>query len=157
LTPVRIGLISDTHGRLRPEVFTHFAGVERILHAGDIGPLRLLADLEALAPVTAVSGNTDGGDLRACLPEVATLEIAALRVVVVHGHQLGSPTPAGLRIAHATADIVVFGHTHRPANERVAGALFVNPGSAGAPRFGLAPSIALLEIGEDVSVRFITL
>lgn len=146
---MRIGIISDTHGLLRPEVFTHFEGVEHILHAGDIGPLSLLTELEAIAPVTAVWGNTDGFDVRNAVPEVGELELAGRRVVVTHGHQLGSPTPGALQLTHAGADIIVYGHTHRPTKREVDGCLVLNPGGAGAPRFGLRPSLMLLRIEDD--------
>ncbi len=156
--PVRIGLISDTHGKLRPAVFEHFRGVERILHAGDVGPYDLLVELEAIAPVTAVVGNTDGFELRGRLPEVAELEAAGRRIVVVHGHLLGSPTPARLHAAYPSADIIVYGHTHRPLAERLEGTLVVNPGGAGAPRFSLRPSVGLLTLTEaGMEVRLIEL
>ena len=145
---MRIGLISDTHGKLRNEVFDHFGGVGGILHAGDIGSMDLLVELEAVAPVTAVYGNTDGHDVRSEVPEVAELELDGLRVVVVHGHQLGSPTPAGLVGAHHGADLIVYGHTHRPLVEERDGVLVVNPGAAGAARFGIPPSLALLDISD---------
>ena len=145
---MRIGLISDTHGKLRNEVFDHFGGVEGILHAGDIGPMDLLVELGTVAPVTAVYGNTDGHDVRSEVPEVAELEVDGLRVVVVHGHQLGSPTPAGLVGAHRGADVIVYGHTHRPLVEEREGVLVVNPGAAGAARFGIPPSLALLDVSD---------
>ena len=156
---MRIGLISDTHGRLRPEVFDRLAGVERILHAGDIGPPELLVELGAIGPVTAVFGNTDGFDVRAEVPEVARLELAGHSVVVVHGHQLGSPRPGPLRAAHPDADVIVYGHTHRPlVDDGSAGeALVVNPGSAGAARFGLAPSVAILTLDGGRAVELIEL
>ena len=153
---MRIGLISDTHGRLRNEVFGILEGVERILHAGDVGPPDLLVQLEAIAPVTAVWGNTDGSELRATLPEVAELELSGLRVIVAHGHQLGSPTPASLRAAHPDADILVYGHTHRPLVDRD-GSLVINPGSAGAARFGVPPSVGLLRLAPSPTVELIEL
>ena len=143
---MRIGLISDTHGKLRNQVFTALDGVARILHAGDIGPYDLLVELEAIAPVTAVHGNTDRFDIRERVPEVAELEAAGYRIGLMHGHQLGSPEPAGLRRALPDADVIVYGHTHRPLVEDVAGTLVVNPGSAGAARFGLQPSVAVLTL-----------
>lgn len=143
---MRIGLISDTHGRLRAEVFHHFEGVDRILHAGDVGPSDLLVELEAVAPVTAVVGNTDGLELRARVREVAEMELDGQRVVVAHGHQLGSPTPERLRRAHPTADVIVYGHTHRPLVDEDGSTLVVNPGAAGAARFGIAPSIGILTL-----------
>src|SRR5918997_694118 len=99
LTLMRLGVISDTHGLLRPEVFHAFAEVDHILHAGDVGPLDLLTELEALAPVTAVYGNTDDEELRLRLPQVATLELDGFDIVVTHGDQLGSPTPERLNSA----------------------------------------------------------
>lgn len=143
-----IGLISDTHGLLRPEVFDHFRGVELILHAGDIGPPHILVELQAIAPVAAVWGNTDSFEMRAAVEEIAEREVLKRRIVVVHGHQLGSLDPASLRKAHPHADIIVFGHTHRPTLDRSEGRIVVNPGGAGAPRFGLAPTVALLELEE---------
>lgn len=155
---MKIGLISDTHGRLRAEVFDHFAGVDRILHAGDVGPHDLLLELEAIAPVTAVLGNTDSFDLRARLGEVAELELDGQRVVVAHGHQLGSPTPAALRKAHPGAAVIVYGHTHRPLVEEEDGVLVVNPGSAGAARFGIPPSIGILSLSNGArTVKLIEL
>ena len=146
---MRVGVISDTHGLLRPEVFTQFDGVTHILHAGDIGPLALLAELEAIAPVTAVWGNTDGFDVRSAVPEVAELELGGRRIVVTHGHQLGSPTPDALQLTHPDADIIVYGHTHRPMKREVGACLVLNPGGAGAPRFGLEPSVMLLHLEDD--------
>lgn len=155
---MRVGLISDTHGRLRNEVFDHFAGVDRILHAGDIGPPDLLVELGALAPVTAVYGNTDGLDVRDEVPEMVELDLEGLRAALVHGHQLGSPTPPALVDAHGGADVIVYGHTHRPLIERQDGVLVVNPGSAGAARFGIPPSVALLDIQDgEASVELVQL
>ncbi len=154
---MRIGLISDTHGRLRNEVFALFEGVERILHAGDIGPLDLLTELEAVAPVTAVWGNTDRLDVRQHVSERVRLELAGRTLVLLHGHQLGSPRPESLREACPDADIIVYGHTHRPLVAEHGGALIVNPGSAGAARFGLAPSVALLVLGERADVQMLAL
>lgn len=154
---MRVGLISDTHGRLRSEVFDRLAGVERILHAGDIGPPDLLVELEAIAPVTAVFGNTDGFAVRDQVEEVAELELAGRRVVVMHGDQLGSPTPEALRRAHPGADVIVYGHTHRPLVEDAEGVLVVNPGSAGAARFGIPPSVGILSLGEKATVEIFEL
>ena len=150
---MRIGLISDTHGRLRPEVFDHFRDVDHILHGGDIGDPDILAALETIATVDAVFGNTDDFAIRARVPERVERELAGRSFLLVHGHQLGAPTPERLASAFPAADIVVFGHTHRPTHVRVGTRLFLNPGGAGAPRFGLKPTIALLEIDEG-SERF---
>jgi uncharacterized protein len=150
---MRIGLISDTHGRLRPSVFDIFQGVELILHAGDIGPAELLVELEAVAPVHAVVGNTDSFELRGKVPEVQELELAGHRVVLLHGHMLGSPTPEKLRAAHPDADVIVYGHTHRQRVDIVDSCLIVNPGAAGPPRFNLQPAVAILTLEEGASPR----
>lgn len=143
---MRVGIISDTHGLLRPEVFPVFEGVEHILHAGDIGPPDLLVELEAIAPVTAVWGNTDGRGVRARVPEVARVELGGVPVVVLHGMQLGSPTAAKAAAAYPDAELVVFGHSHRPVVERVGAVLAVNPGSAGPRRFRDPATVALAEL-----------
>lgn len=151
---MRLGVIADTHGLLRPEVFDVFRDVDHILHAGDLGPLGLLAELEALAPVTAVYGNTDGRDVRARLPQVARLELDGFRVVVTHGDQLGSPTPERLQAAFPDAEILVFGHTHRPILTLVDVVVTVmNPGGAGPRRFDLPPSVGILELEPGIPPR----
>ncbi len=156
---MRIGILSDTHGLLRKEVFPALEGVAHILHAGDVGPTAILTELEAVAPVTAVSGNTDGWDIRHRLSEVAELTLAGNSIVVLHGHRFGrSPTPEMLARAYPEADLVVYGHTHRQRVERVGPVLTVNPGSAGARRFALAPSLAIAELSEEgIEVRLVEL
>ena len=153
---MRVGLISDTHGKLRPEVFTLFDGVDLILHAGDIGPIGLIVELETIAPVKAVIGNTDSFELANLIPDLQELSVSGYNLVLTHGHLLGAPTPSLLRRAHPNAQIIVFGHTHRPLLERTDGVLVVNPGSAGAARFNLKPSVAILELtaGQEPAVRF---
>ncbi|MGE5231472.1 MAG: metallophosphoesterase family protein [Deltaproteobacteria bacterium] len=151
---MRVGVIADTHGLLRPEVFDVFRDVDHILHAGDLGPLGLLAELEALAPVTAVYGNTDGWDVRARLPQVARVELDGFRIVVTHGDQLGSPTPEKLQTAFPDAEILVFGHTHRPLLTLVDVVVTVmNPGGAGPRRFDLPPSVGILELEPGIPPR----
>ncbi len=145
---MKVGIISDTHGLLRPEVFERFAGVEHILHAGDVGPADLLVELEAIAPMTAVWGNTDGWEIRQRCPEVAQLELAGVRIVVLHGQQLGSPTPEKVAAKYWEAGLVVFGHSHKPVIRQVGSVLAVNPGSAGPGRFGTAPTLALATLEE---------
>jgi hypothetical protein len=140
-------------------VFQHFEKVELILHAGDIGNPHILTELETIAPVHAVIGNTDGFPLAERVPVVQELTLHGHRVVVTHGHLLGSPTPELLSVAHPDADIIVYGHTHTPYVGRVNGTLIVNPGAAGPARFRLKPSIATLEwnrFGEEI-VRMIDL
>jgi uncharacterized protein len=151
---MRLGIISDTHGLLRPEVFDAFAGVDRILHAGDVGSLDLLTELETLAPVTAVYGNTDGSELHRTLPRVATLQLDGFDIVVTHGDQLGSPTPAGLNSMFPDAQIIVFGHTHQPLLTLVDVVVTVmNPGGAGPRRFNLPPSVGILELEAGIPPR----
>ncbi|MEA2714052.1 MAG: uncharacterized protein QOK27_2013 [Gemmatimonadales bacterium] len=151
---MRLGVISDTHGLLRPEVFDAFAEVDHILHAGDIGSLELLAELEALAPVTAVYGNTDGFDLRNRVPRVARVELDGFDIVVTHGDQFGSPTPEKLNAAFPEAQILVYGHTHRPLLTIVDVVVTVmNPGSAGPRRFKIPPSVGILELEAGIPPR----
>jgi putative phosphoesterase len=151
---VRLGVISDTHGLLRPEVFDAFEGVDHILHAGDVGKPGIISDLEALAPVTAVYGNTDGAELRRLLPQVAMLELDGFDIVVTHGDQLGSPTPNALHSAFPDAQIIVYGHTHRPLLTLVDVVVTVmNPGGAGARRFNLPPSVGILELEAGIPPR----
>ena len=151
---MRLGVISDTHGLLRPEVFDAFEGVDHILHAGDIGKADIVTDLEALAPVTAVYGNTDGAELRRMLPQVAMLELDGFDIVVTHGDQLGSPTPDALHSAFPDAQIIIYGHTHRPLLTLVDVVVTVmNPGGAGARRFNLPPSVGILELEAGIPPR----
>jgi uncharacterized protein len=140
---VRIGLISDTHGLLRPAALLALDGVDLILHAGDVGGLSIVRELERFAPVRAVCGNTDDPALG--LPPSHTLDLGGLRVHLSHGHELGRPTPLTLA-ARYHADVIVYGHTHRPLIERVTHALVVNPGAAGPRRFNLQPSVGMLHI-----------
>lgn len=151
---MRLGIIADTHGLLRPEVYPAFEGVDHILHAGDIGPPGLLAELRAIAPVTAVYGNTDGFELRGVLPQVATVELDGFSIVVTHGDQLGTPTPEKLHAAFPQAEIIVYGHTHRPLLTLVDVVVTVmNPGGAGHRRFGLPPSVGIMELEPGIPPR----
>jgi len=151
---VRLGIISDTHDLLRPEVFDVFGEVDHILHAGDIGSPALLTELEALAPVTAVYGNTDGWPIRDRVPRVAQLRLEGFDIVVTHGDQFGSPTPEKLHAAFPDAEILVFGHTHKPLLTTIDVVRTVmNPGGAGAPRFGLPPSVGIMELEPGIPPR----
>ena len=151
---MRLGIIADTHGLLRPEVFEVFREVDLILHAGDIGPQELLIELEAIAPVTAVYGNCDGWDLRGRLPGVVKQRIQGLDFVLVHGDQLGSPTPDTLHDAYPVADVIVYGHTHRPLLTTVDLTVTVmNPGGAGRRRFDLPPSVGIMELESGLPPR----
>lgn len=139
-----IGLISDTHNLVRPDVHTALAGVSRILHAGDVGDPEILLELNLIAPVTAVYGNTDDR-FELTLPGAIDIVIDGVRIHVSHGHELGSPKPAQLAEAY-DADVIVYGHTHIQLIERVGAKLMINPGAAGARRFNLLPSVARLTI-----------
>jgi hypothetical protein len=151
---MRLGLISDTHGLLRPEVFDVFQEVDHILHAGDVGKWEVVVELQALAPVTAVYGNTDDATLRARLPQVATLRLDGFDIVVTHGDQLGVPTPEGLHAAFPDGEILVFGHTHKPLLELVDRTITVmNPGSAGQRRFELPVTVGIMELEPGIPPR----
>jgi uncharacterized protein len=151
---MRIGVISDTHGLLRPEVLEVFREVDHILHGGDVGGPDILDELGTIAPVTAVYGNTDGWDLRSRLPEVATLELDGFTIVVTHGDRFGSPTPEKLQAAFPQAEIIVYGHTHRPLLTLVDVVVTVmNPGGAGPRRFALPPSVGILELEPGIPPR----
>jgi hypothetical protein len=151
---VRLGVIADTHGLLRPAVLDAFAQVDHILHAGDVGPDDILVELEALAPVTAVFGNTDGWDIRRRCPQVAALELDGFYVTVTHGDQFGSPTPDVLHAKFPEADIIVYGHTHRPLLELVDRTVTVmNPGSAGPQRLDIIPSVGIMELETGIPPR----
>src|SRR6266850_3225227 len=131
----RIGIISDTHNYLDLKVPKLFAGVDHILHAGDIGLPWIVMELESIAPVTAVSGNTDDPGLR--YTETQLVELAGRKFLV---HHIVNPRaladPLKLRLARARPDAVIFGHTHKPFNETISGTLYFNPGYAGNSRFG---------------------
>ena len=150
-----IGLISDTHGLMRPEALAALYGADFILHAGDVGGQSILRELGGIAPVQAVFGNVDDPVLG--LPQRLTLTLGGLKIHVSHGHELGSPTPQRLAARYA-ADVIVFGHTHRPLIQTVGTTLVVNPGGAGARRFNLQPSVALLTLADgQAAARLIEL
>jgi putative phosphoesterase len=142
----RIGLISDTHGLVRPDVHEALAGVERILHAGDVGGQDILDELSLIAPVQAVWGNTDPPGMPG-LVEALSLDIGGVRIHVQHGHELGRPKPEQLLAAYAE-DVLVYGHTHQQVIVEAGGRLVVNPGAAGPRRFQLLPSVAILTIAD---------
>jgi len=138
---VRLGLIADTHGLLRPEAVGALRGVDLVLHAGDVGRSEVLEGLEGVAPVVAVRGNADRGPWARDLPSSRVIEIGGLRLFLVHD-------PADLAREPARGGLagVVFGHSHRPAMFERGRVLYVNPGSAGPRRFRLPVCLCLLEI-----------
>jgi uncharacterized protein len=139
---VRIGLISDTHGLLRPEALQALAGVEHIIHAGDIGAAEVIETLRNIAPVDAVRGNNDKGAWANELPSWLALEFGGLGIHVLHDvNELDvHPAAAGFRV-------VIAGHSHRPQVVERDGVLFVNPGSAGPRRFSLPVTMGYLTVG----------
>ena len=146
---IRIGLISDTHGLLRPEALDVLRGSDFIVHAGDIGE-GVLEPLAAIAPVTAVRGNNDRAPWAARLAETDTLRFGEVTLHVLHDLADLGPTTG--------VDVVVSGHSHKPKIERRSGVLYVNPGSAGPVRFKLPVSVALLQvIGGEVTARIVEL
>ena len=150
-----IGLISDTHGLVRPEVFGALDGVELILHAGDVGE-NVLEELATIAPTEAVYGNTDPVD-DPQLAQSIERTIGGVRIHVSHGHELGSPTPERL-LAKYDADVIVYGHTHQQKVVEANGRLVVNPGAAGQRRFKLQPSVGVLTIENGAArVRIVEL
>ena len=153
---MKIGVISDTHGYLDPRVGKLFAGVGHILHAGDVGPHSLLLELEAIAPVTAVLGNTDTW-LQLKLTE--STELSGRKFLVHHivnPHALTDDLKD--RIGRERPDVVVFGHTHQPFCQTIGGTLFFNPGYAGKQRFSLERSAAILHCGgKQIRSKFLKL
>ena len=147
---LRIGLISDTHGLLRNEVYAAFEGVDEILHAGDVGDPAILTELQVIAPVRAVFGNVDGWEIREDVPEKQEFERLGHKIAVVHGHQWGSPKVKDLVEAFHDFSAVIYGHTHIPLIEKTAGPLLVNPGSAGHQRFGKPVTAAVLTLERDL-------
>ena len=137
---LEVGVISDTHGLLRPQALAALAGSEVILHAGDVGGNDVLEELSRIAPVLAVRGNTDGGWAR-LLPERRRLELGDVPLLLLHDRAL-----LGLDPAEAGLSLVVFGHSHRPLAERKGRVLWFNPGSAGPRRFRLPVSVGRLVI-----------
>ena len=150
---MRIGMISDTHGLLRPEALAFLQGSDRIVHGGDIGDPRILDALAAIAPLTVVRGNNDGAAWADGVPETALLEAGGLRLFAIHDLALLRIDPVAEGI-----QVVVSGHSHRPLAEQRGPVLYLNPGSAGPRRFKLPISIAELRIeGARIAPRLVEL
>lgn len=153
MSGVRIGLIADTHGLLRPQALDFLRGSAHIIHAGDIVDPDTLARLAELAPLTSVRGNNDHGDWAQALPESVTLRLAGIAIHVIHDLKdlAIDPQAEGVRV-------VVAGHSHKPSCEERGGVLYVNPGSAGRRRFTLPVAAGELLVDEGrVAVRLVTL
>jgi putative phosphoesterase len=148
-----IGVISDTHGLLRPEALVALAEAEHILHAGDVGDPSILEELAKIAPVTAIRGNIDVHGACAALPATEVVELGGQLFYIVHSvHDLDiNPKAAGVAV-------VVSGHSHQPALENKGGVMYLNPGSAGPRRFRLPVSVALVTATEEsVAARIVEL
>jgi uncharacterized protein len=143
---LEIGLISDTHGLLRPEALSALAGVHRIVHAGDIGKPQIIGALRSIAPVHAVRGNNDVGPWAARIPPHLQLRLGDVRIYVLHDVKALDLDPAA-----AGFQVVIAGHSHKPAVVERDGVLFVNPGSAGPRRFKLPVSVGYLTIARGAA------
>jgi uncharacterized protein len=142
--PIHIGVISDTHGLLRPEALTALQGSDCIIHAGDIGAAEILTKLETIAAVTAVRGNIDKGPWAKKIPTTNVLEVAGVSIYVLHDLQQIDLKPEAAGFA-----VVVSGHSHVPKQEVKNGVLYFNPGSAGPKRFRLPVSVGRLTVGDE--------
>ncbi len=153
---MKLGLISDTHGQVPNAVHTALAGVDYILHAGDVGPMDVITELEAIAPVHAVLGNTDYG---ITLPVTRLEEFGGRTILIHHIVDVDFPSQTVRELLSTEKpEIVVFGHTHMPFDELRSRIRFINPGSASQPRGGTAPSVAILELsGETPTLQSIAL
>ena len=153
---MKIGLISDTHDYLDPRVPELFAGVDHILHAGDVGRTLLIVELEQIAPVTAVTGNTDEG---LPLRETELITLGGKKFLIHHIVTPGMGSPRIERHLREDApDVVMFGHTHKPFAQQVGSILYFNPGYAGRQRFDLPRSVAVMEIQRGtITHRFVKL
>ena len=148
-----IGIISDTHSLVRPEAIAALRGVDMILHAGDIGASHVLETLNEIAPVVAVRGNNDKGEWAEALPDWEVVELGSVSIYMLHDLKEIDISPSG-----AGFQVVVSGHSHKPAIEERRGVLYVNPGSAGPRRFTLPVSITELKVaGDKVSADLIEL
>ena len=151
--PLRVGVISDTHGLLRPEALDRLRGTDRIVHAGDIGAPGIVEALGALAPVTAIRGNVDREGWADAYPATRILRLGAATIHVVH--DLGDLDPA---ILASGPEVVISGHSHRPGVETRGATLLLNPGSAGPRRFRLPVTVAILTIaGRRASAEILPL
>jgi putative phosphoesterase len=150
---MRVGVISDTHGLLRPQAVAALRTCAALIHAGDIGSPDVLAELQALAPVTAVRGNNDVDNWSRDIPEQVTFELGGVRIHLLHDLK-----QLAIDVVAERVNVVIAGHSHSPLIDRRAGVLYFNPGSAGPRRFKLPIALGILEIGRgDVDGQIIEL
>jgi putative phosphoesterase len=154
---MKIGVISDTHNFFDPRIPALFQGVDHILHGGDIGGAGIVFQLEQIAPVTAITGNTD---MFLQFRETEVVELQGRKFLLHHivGHPGALENPLRSRVAAERPEVIVFGHTHKPFCERINGILYFNPGYAGKSRFGMERSLAVLHPdGKDLRPQFLPL
>jgi uncharacterized protein len=144
---MRIGIISDTHGLLRPEAIKHLAGTDHIIKAGDIGAPEVIEGLRRIAPTTAIRGNIDAGEWAKDYPDTELIVLSGRALYVLHNLQEIKLDPAASRL-----DVVISGHSHRPKIETKDGVLYINPGSAGPRRFKLPIALAILALSDGALV-----
>jgi len=144
MSKLTLGVISDTHGLVRPEIFDVFACVDLIVHAGDIGHPRVLSDLNAIAPVKAVLGNTDFAYDFPELKLTETFELLGSKIYLIHNRQLMAADPKAEQIS-----LVIFGHTHTPFLQKAGGTVYFNPGSAGPKRFDKPIAVGIVTLTQD--------
>ncbi|MGE0259949.1 MAG: metallophosphoesterase family protein [Alphaproteobacteria bacterium] len=140
---MRIGIISDTHSLLRPEAKEYFAGVDHIIHAGDIGAPEVIEELRKIAPTTAIRGNIDAGEWAKDYPDTELVELGGRSFYVLHNLKEIPLDPGA-----SGFDAVISGHSHRPKIETRSGVLYINPGSAGPRRFKLPVAVAILALSD---------
>jgi len=151
--PLQIGIISDTHGLLRPEAVEALAGVDHILHAGDVGDIAILETLRSIAPVTAIRGNVDVSGACARLPATEVVELGGCLFYLLHAIQDLDVVPAAAGIS-----AIVYGHSHRAEVQERDGVVYVNPGSAGPKRFQLPVTMARAVVADrQIRVRIVSL
>lgn len=147
---VTVGVLSDTHNKVLPQVHEVFADCGLLLHCGDFCTMDVVAELETLATIQGVSGNMDGYEMKTRFPEARIVDLAGTKILLVHGHHYGPPAGRSSRLARSArtngASIVIHGHSHEPVDESVDGVRVLNPGSASQPRREPHPTVGLLHL-----------
>jgi len=143
-----VGVVSDTHGLFDPKIPILFEGVDHILHAGDLGNMQVYSQLQKLAPITAISGNVDEGNLPSRFESQTTVDLYGVRIFMIHilGHPHRLSAEMQDQIGGIQPHVLIFGHSHQPFLQKIGAILFFNPGSAGPMRFSLPRCLGLLEI-----------